>query len=372
MKILLLLAGAAILCSVTPHSFGQAGLPPPATSPQPYRLPELTLGQGGTADLTKALDLLAKHLRDTGQEVPNVILGAGTEQLPVPSLTLRNISGLDALQMIATATGCELERIPAADDPSRAAGWLIRVQSRSPGIPPGFFGGETGGGLPGVAAPFAGRSAAMAPWVAPQPGAPAPGTPDPNAPSGGNAFGAAGIPADVGPTGAGNNGLRGTVVSFGAPAGDPSRAVTMVYPVGGLLAEGKPSDAMSALEEALKVAIESAGLAGEKPRLSFHEKTKVLIIKGSPELQQLVGSFLDALEKNRASASAGELAQTKNEITRIRETAELRESEMSMQLKRLEVQIAELDAERRALLRRSEELEAKLPKTGPPAENPRR
>jgi hypothetical protein len=331
MKILILLASVIGLCATAPQSFAQiAGALPPPTTTQPRRLPELTLGKGSVAELPKAIELLAKHLRDNGEEVPNVILGAGTEQMAVPTLTLRNISGLDALQMIATAAGCELDRVGAADDPSRAAGWLVRVKAPPP-----------------------------------------PGTPDPFAPN--NAFGVGGFyPGSGGPPTAGNNGPLGTIVSFGAPSSEPSGALTMVYPVGGLLTEGKASDAMSALEDALKVAIESAGLAGEKPRLSFHEKTKVLIIKGSQELQQLVGSFLDALEKNRASASAGELAQAKNEIARSRETADLREREMSMQLKRLEVQISELDSERRALRRHAEELEAKLPKTGPPAENPRR
>jgi hypothetical protein len=147
----------------------------------------------------------------------------------------------------------------------------------------------------------------------------------------------------------------------------PGISTTTVYSLGALVDEGKP-DALRSLEESLKMTLENAALTEEKPKLGLHEKTRLLVVKGGPETQQLVSSFLDAMRLNRTNSISGEVAEARADATRVRESSALRMDEVQRQMARMEQQIDNLEKERSVLVRKNEELEAKLSRGGPPAD----
>jgi hypothetical protein len=129
---------------------------------------------------------------------------------------------------------------------------------------------------------------------------------------------------------------------------------------------------LRALEESLKMTLDSASLPEEKPKLSLHEKTRLLVVKGGQETQQLVASFLEALIRNRTSEKSGEAAEARAEAARIRDSADLKINETQKQMARMEQQIDNLEKERSVLVRRNEELEAKLSRGAVPADTGKR
>ena len=96
--------------------------------------------------LSDALVKLQKTLEEFSHDPINVLTKGDAGQRPLSKMVLRNVTGADALRLLATAAGCELEPIMTmelARDPEHdgIVGYEIRPQSES-----------FGSGLPGHAA----------------------------------------------------------------------------------------------------------------------------------------------------------------------------------------------------------------------------
>jgi hypothetical protein len=241
----------------------------------------------------------------------NVIISPGTESVMVPNLTLRNIRGADALQLIAASASCQMDSIPGQDNEIIGYRVAALVQGVDPFAPnPGF-------------SPVAPPVPAAPPKVAiPQQ------EPPPSDPTAGG-----GIPGGS------------TIMTFGAaPAENVSTA--RVYPLGTLTTITKFND----VEETLREVFKAGGIASADLKLALHENTNVLIVKGNQRVHEAVKQLLDALEKNTAAA---EVANRRGDDVRreviqmqVRLDAEQNErARLMKQLDHLESQRAELSQE---------------------------
>jgi hypothetical protein len=276
---------AAILLPFSPGLFAQAlapGIPavePPVShvkipNPEQRKIQMLTIQN---ASMGEAVMQLLNAMKAAQIPELNVIYHPGAEAVSVPNLTLRNIRGADALQLIAASASCRVDAIPG--EGGETIGYRVSAANVGP--------------LPG-ADPFAVATPGLD-----QPGF-APGVPPPPAPPSFDSSVArgSGAPATSGDM----------VVSFGsAPAENVS--VARVYPLGALTTVTKFND----VEETLREVFKAGGIPPTEVKLALHEKTNVLIVTGNQRVHEAVKQLLDALEKNTAAA---ELANRRGDDVR--------------------------------------------------------
>jgi hypothetical protein len=267
---------AAILLPSAPQLLAQApapGLPPVEplvapvriTSPEQRKIQTLAIQSssmgGAVAQLLDAMKMA---------QIPelNVIYNPRTEAVPVPSITLRNIRGADALKLIAASASCQVEAIQG--EGGEIIGYNLWAANGGP-VP----GADPFAAVPGLSQP---------PGVFTAPTAPPPSVPPPFDSSVGSGPGVSATGGDM-------------VVSFGsAPAGNVS--VARVYPLGTLTTVTKFND----VEETLREVFKAGGIPPTEVKLALHEKTNVLIVTGNQRVHEAVKQLLDALEKNTAAA----------------------------------------------------------------------
>ncbi len=307
--------------------------PVPIASTANKKLPAFKSPPG---DLKKVIEVLQEKLLTQALDPVNVLIAPEAERINVPALDFRNVSGADALSLIASAASCVLEPIHT---PANTAGGpyggnqpIVGYKLRPANAPVTLEIGsaDLGGGLGSPAPSLLTQTSSQASpgglglgagGAAPTPGSPsAPGFLG-GGPSGGGvaAFGAPGVGAP---------GMPGFSVS-------PDRAVeTCVYPI----AAAKASTAFEEIATTLEDVLGTSGLPKDQVKLAFHEKTNVLVVRGPTEAQAIVKQLLTALEKNNAETSergaAGKVAAlemklqaTMNELDRLRKLLDVSDAE---------------------------------------------
>jgi len=320
------------------------------------RIPILEIAGGTIKDTVSDLQSM---LESRSMEPINVILGPSTEGRPVPELTLRNITGLDALQLTASAAGCTVEPVKAL-----SGGGIAGYKLLAPVNPFGI----TATPAEALRSTFIARSPQQA--IVPRSSDPyradlAQGrtsrlenvASETVAPVGvaqmvgdrlGNAFQAA-PGAGYGEGGYGT----GSIFQYGgAIASEKSAQSTRVYPLATVTASTKLPEIEATLQDLLAVDGESS----EGVKLAFHEKTKVLVVRGTESAHTLVSDLLASLRENQNEdlnrksenfdrASASEITQLQ-----IRLEAEIQANQ------RLQSQLAHSEFEARELAKINQQL----------------
>jgi hypothetical protein len=310
LKTLALLA-AALLCA--PPLFAQTKpeprpVKPAAPSPPvPPRVPslagslmqaapdaprKLSLFETPICHLAEAVRHLQTQLQLNKMEPLNILVAPDTTALEVYELSLRNVTGAEALQLIAAAAGCTVEPMFSTDAPP------AQPVAGAPGM----------SGMP---------SARNAPAVIgymfhakPKYAMPPPGMPTPMM-----------MPA-------------GRLASATSPTG----RLTRIYPLGATTTATKFPD----LEKTLREIFKADGVAEKEVSLALHEKTNVLVVNAGEQVHNLVEQLLTALNTNTSQAdrlnTARDRAMGREEL----------ESAARAQ-RRLELELAERDAQMRDL-----------------------
>ncbi|MDA1276815.1 MAG: hypothetical protein O2960_22585 [Verrucomicrobia bacterium] len=308
------------------------------------RIPILEIA-GGT--IKAAVFELHNILESQAMEPINVILAPDTESRPVPELTLRNVTGLDALQLTASAAGCTVEPVKALSGEG-IAGYKLVAAVRW---------GITETPAEALRSTFIARS----PQKAMVPGSSNPYHADPFV---GRTYRSEDVASEmVAPEGSsrlGGGGPRygegyatGSIFRYGS-GNAPEKPIqsTRVYPLGAVTASTKLLEIEATLQDLLAVDGESSN--GVK--LAFHEKTKVLVVKGTESAHTLVSELLASLSENQKEdlnrknesfdrASASEITQLQ-----IRLEAQIQANE------RLQKQLAQAENEARELAKVNRQL----------------
>lgn len=286
-----------------------------------------------------------RAVNGTFTTMPNVIFGPGTENATLPApLKLRDVSPVQALALLAAATGCTLEPIVAPVEPPDQGG----VPPADPFAPgPGIY---QGGKIIGyrferpapvsATAPLqrAGYSSLQATQRQNVPAKSSKSTTGTSSTSGsgasalpgsgGNAFPANPV-ADGGSNppaapalGASANTLGGLGGEYGGGFGSMTgggygsmaigvskpaakdEATVRVYAMGAVLRGS--TDAVKEKEDSLKSlvadALGQADLVGDNtPQLSFHPASKTLIVKGTAAQHAIVDQIISAMKENELS-----------------------------------------------------------------------
>lgn len=271
----------------------------PAT-PAPRKLTTLTVPD---TELEGAVQLLQSTLEGSGLEQLNILFGPETKNLEVTALTLRNVTGPDALQLIAAAAGCTVEPMFSTETQT------------PPGL--GFAGNHKvvviGYQLRGkpkttTTSRMGGASPMLPPGASAAPGM--------------SAGAAGGLAMMSGP---------GAMMS-GRPlsATSPASRVTRIYPLGsvtGLKTDYKAGSSNTRdfqldryfryqidfpeLEKTLRDALKADGVAENQITLAFHEKSNVLVVNGAEAIQGLIEQVLAALRSNATEAEAKNMERDK-------------------------------------------------------------
>lgn len=213
----------------------------------------------------------------------NVIYSPEVQAAYAPEITLRNVTGPDALRLIAAATGCDMETLQGQD------GQTIGYRLHSLVSGPLNHGHDHGAAAPGV--PALGNQLGQ------------------NHPAHGNAPGGLAAPsadpAGVHPVVTHATihmpGNMGGVQSYG---GDPFASSVRVYGLGVVTQTVKFAEIETTLREMLK----AAGIEAGQARIGFHEKTNVLVVNGAQRVHDLVAQLLQALQMNASAAETSERA----------------------------------------------------------------
>lgn len=242
---------------------------PAAPAPAPRKLTTLKVPD---TELESAVHMLQSMLEDSGLEQLNILFGPETKNLEVTALTLRNVTGPDALQLIAAAAGCTVEP-------------MFSTETQTP---PGF--GVVGNhkfsvigyqlrGKPKTTTTA--RNANQSPMLPPNGLA----TPVPITPM--MTPGAAML---TGP--GGNMGLR-------LPsATSPASRVTRIYPLGAVTTATKFPE----IEKTIRDTLKADNVAENQVSLALHEKTNVLVVNAAEPVHALVEQLLTALNSNASQA----------------------------------------------------------------------
>lgn len=310
---------------------------PPAAVPQPTPVETRTPPKKGLSlritagTLAEAVEQLLQAAKNAELPEINVIYGPGAGGVPVPELTIRNVSAADGVHLIATSAGCETEPILSAQDAGTVIGYKI-TQPATPGAGPAQIGSF------GISEPPRGADPAM--------GAVPGASTRPRTAKSQTGYPSASAPALSMPGLSGGAAMNitgdGRIVSMGLNPGAQSPAVR-VYPLGNVTSIVKFQDIEATLHDVLK----AEGSAADSTKLALHEKTNVLVVTGPPRAHELVSQLLEALQKNQAAAE-GAVGPREDFL---RETTEMRVrlDAQSREKDRLEQQLAKSDAELREL-----------------------
>ena len=268
-------------------------LPAPAKAAVPARPAsesrKLSLLETPACPLEGAVLHLQRALEASNMEPLNILFGPDTKDLEVASLNLRNISGEDALHLIAAAANCTVETMttkeaqgitvgysPAENTvyayPMRVIGYMFRAKPKQVMALPG---------MPGPMMLPAGRP---------------------------------------------------------APATSQTGRLTRIYPLGAVSTATKFPD----LEKTLREIFKADGVTEHQVSLALHEKTNVLVVNAAEPVHALVEQLLTALKDNTNQAD-------RQNTARDRATGR-EELESALRGKaRLEQEVAERDAQMREL-----------------------
>ena len=296
------------LCAASAMSvFAQAPLTPPtpgglhgaSTRATPAALPP-SAARGFSCEvpasqLEEAVAIIAQAAEANGFEMPTTLFAPDAAELKVPRLKLRSVTPSGALSLLAAAADCAVEQVVAPDNTSEISGWMFRARPLQPGYAEGGFGGPyIGRSMPG-----AGFDPAAAAGGPPTGGLFSPGQTPGNAPPSADTPPFPPEPYSAAPTTAPRPPEPMGVIGLGGGA-PPQVPVTRVYAVGLLLDESKP-DAANRLQITMREVLDVAE-GDEKPRtspvLSFHDGTKLLVAKATPEAQVLIEQTLQAMKQN--------------------------------------------------------------------------
>lgn len=326
------LLAVALLCA--PPAFAQVrsdSKPVPAKSPAPVAVPvapkppappvapsppgfstiapvpataaprKLSVLQIPLSELAVAVEILQRALEDNGLEQLNILFGPDTKEQEVSGVVLRNVTGPDALQLIAAAAGCTVEPMYSTESQT------------PPGLPV----------LVGVKAPVIGYQLR---------GKPKPATPVRVAPMSVGGFPSSSVPVAGNPPAL--PGMPGRMASAASTAG----RLTRIYPLGAVTAATKFPD----LEKTLRDIFKADNVAENQVSLALHEKTNVLVVNAAEQVHVLVEQLLTALNTNTSQAER---------LSTTRDRAMGREElEAAARAKaRLEHEVAERDAQLREL-----------------------
>ncbi|MEQ2007150.1 MAG: hypothetical protein ABMA26_10150 [Limisphaerales bacterium] len=254
------------------------------------------------SELAVAVEILQRALEANGMDELNILFGPDTKQLEVSAMNLRNVTGPDALQLLAASASCSLEPMLGTDvqPAANVGGGLIMPASR--GVIAYMFRGKPKPASHGIV--YMGG---------PQP-----------------------MPA-------------GRAV----PASSPTGRLTRIYPLGAVSTATKFPD----LEKTLRDIFKADNVAENQVSLALHEKTNVLVVNSAEPVHALVEQLLVALKDNTSQAdrqnSARDRAMGREEL----------ESAVRAQ-KRLAEELAERDALLRELqkeLRKLQDASQKSP-----------
>lgn len=276
--------------SVRPTTVGFSTIAPVAP-PAPAAPRRLKVLQVPFSELESAVDLLQHALEDNGLEQMNILFGPDTKDLEVSAVTLRNVTGPDALQLIAASAGCTVEPMFSSEK-------ITPLQANPPGA-----------GLPVIIGyQLRGKAKPVAP---PQPPSVLP---------------PAGTPRML------------TLAGRASAANSSTGRLTHIYPLGNVTTATKFPD----LEKTLREIFKADGVAENQVSLALHEKTNVLVVNAAEPVHALVEQLLTALNTNTSQADRQNTA---------RDRAMGREElESAMRTKaRLEHELAERDALMREL-----------------------
>ena len=346
---------AASCLAFTPLAFAQSPVPaagpsglstppvPVAASPSRKKLPVFS---SPAETLKKVVDVLQAELEGQNLERLNVLIPGESESAKVPALDLRNVSGSEALSLIASAASCQLEPIYApggGDDQTQPiVGYKFRLM------------------------PSSGRGSGTK-WT---PGSsdnrtlPTPKSSELDAPTPGGPKSSASFPVPPPPPQVGGPSGRGNITFFGSEGGgggmglasSPPVIETHVYPLAAINASKAFGEALKTLEEV----IATSGVAKDQVKIALHEKTNVLVVRGSSEAQMIVGQFLSAMEKNKAEATQEQNSGARRDAV----TLEVRLEAMSKDMNRLTKQLDESEQQRRELEKLVQRQQDQFPKKG--------
>lgn len=270
---------------------GGAGAAPVLPVPSTSVAGKLDVLQVPFSELQVAVDILQGALDKVGLDQLNILFGPDTKNLEVSDLTVRNVTGPDALHLIAAAAGCTVEPMlstePLVPGALGARAMVIGYQLRGKAKP----------ATAGRAAPGGGMPPAM------KPGMP-------------------GLPA-------------GAMLPVAAAK---TARTTRIYPLGAVTAATKFPD----LEKTLREIFKADGVAEKEVSLALHEKTNVLVVNAGEQVHNLVEQFLTALNTNTSQA---ERLNTTRDRAMGREELEA----AARAQRRLEQELAERDAQMREL-----------------------
>jgi hypothetical protein len=251
--------------TLTPSSTPEAVVTPP---PAPKKVLSLRISAGTVGSAVDELQGAAKaaHVPEV-----NVVYGPGAAGVPVPELTIRNVSAPDGLYLIATSAGCKAEPISGAQQ-GEIIGYRIAQPAGAslPGTLQGFGGGGFRSG--GVnAGPVPATSSAPGPSGKPGRGQ-TPNHPSADSPNEfARGFGVAPSPED--PLDNLRNDARIVTMGLNPHGQGPS---VRVYPLGNITSNVKFPDVEATLQEVLK----ADGGTTDSTKLAVHEKTNVLVVTG--------------------------------------------------------------------------------------------
>lgn len=345
---------AAPLFFLTSLAFAQEAASTAAPIPQPAEETEkgkttedkisLSLS-GGT--LGSQIKELQAALDKAGFPPLNILISA-PEDMPVPWIALRNVTGVDALTFVATAARVELKPVKNIET-GRIAGWeLWKNTNPGPSTTPPLL-DVLSSYSSSLAASRAALAAAQSTTldqlssyssgvnipdgvVVTPPGWSGTFIQQPGRPPG---MAAAGVPAPP---------LDCTPVPIALPALPPDARMTRVYALGKI----GGATAVAELDKTLRDVLEMDNLKPADVKLSFHEKTNVLVVNAEPRAHKLIEELLAALAKQAAEGRGSEaaLANLHEQLqVRLAESETSREK-MEVTVKKLHIQLAESDANR--------------------------
>ncbi len=253
-------------------------------APESHGKPEarFSLELKGSVPFAAAVEELRQTAERHGTQLPNIIVDPEANDRPVGELRLSNVTGADALTLLATAAGCKSEPII-----NNGSGETIGL--RVIAGPPSFQAGDS---RRSISLREMDRRRARATADAPpiEPGG-----------GGGSSFGGSGIGSGV----PGHDPFGGSdevaAPGLGDPFGGGSGAmeptvVTRVYPVASMLAtmnDDSMDTKIEVLQDTLLQIVQPA-----KPDFAFHRQAQILVCKGAPEVQDLVQQTLAAMREN--------------------------------------------------------------------------
>lgn len=355
-----------------------------------------------SGSLKHAVDHLKEQLEQNSLPPMNVILGAGTSDLVVPDLLLRNVAGADALRLLCTSAQCEMDPIFSESNTpeGRVSEYVIGYQIYSP-VPrsragqargvTGFF-GSIGGAVPGRAktapiypaaassldtgmtatsgrmdgigtAPVAKAKASGLDSTSRRAAKPSYGVEDGYADSMGSSakkkrrpssfgFGGGGEGMDFG--GVGDDDAGGMFDS--GMSGFQPASSTQIYALGRVTTDVKFEE----VEKTLISILAAAGLNPEQAKISLHETTNVLVVKGSTAAHSMVAQLLQSLEKNQKDNEVSEAAKAKRRESELISEMNLMKHRYERQMEDLMKTRAMVEAEARELQKRLRELQDEL------------